>query len=237
MDKQVISSISEVKIEGFKCEFVRNVTSEKVAYMIYPSVSGFSSDWLRQMAECHGVSIAMIYVPVDLWNDVLTPWAEPPEAKGFTPFAGDASQFYETLTSKIIPATDRELSLSTVSERDLIGVSLSGLFTLWQWLQHDLFKSIACLSGSFWYNGFIDWFDSQTIIQKTGKAYFLLGVDEPKAKIKAYHTVGVNTEAVVARLKTAGIDTRFDWVPGNHFSNPIPRAERAMDALFGDTKC
>lgn len=79
--------------------------------------------------------------------------------------------------------------------------------------------------------GFIDWFSKQTIPHKQGKAFFLLGTEEPKSHIKAYRSVGVNTEKIVTDLKKAGIDTTFEWVPGNHFANPMERAERAFSHL------
>lgn len=37
---------------------------------------------------------------------------------------------------------------------EMAGVSLSGLFALWQWLMNDTFRNIISLSGSFWYAGF-----------------------------------------------------------------------------------
>lgn len=226
--------IKNFQIDSYACTAAVGQQSAKVVYMIYPHVDGFTDAWLGEMSLRCGVTIVMVYVPLDRWNDDLTPWPEAAEAKGFQPFGGKAADFYNELVTKIIPSAETTLGLSGITRRDLIGVSLAGLFTLWQWMQHDVFTSIGCLSGSFWYEGFIEWFENQQIPQKSGKAYFLLGTAEPKAKIMAYRSVGVNTEAVVKRLQSAGIACRFDWVPGNHFANPLPRAERALDALFGN---
>lgn len=225
--------VRKIQIDSYTCDVAVNSASYKVAYMIYPHVDGFSSEWLEKMSSRFGISIVMVYVPLEKWNDDLTPWPEPAEAKGkgFQPFAGDAGQFYSELTAKIIPEVEKVLGPAKVSERDLVGVSLAGLFTLWQWMQFYTFTSIACLSGSFWYEGFMSWFENREIPQNKGKAYFLLGTAEPNAKIKAYQSVGVNTEAISNRLKSSGIECRFDWVPGNHFANPIPRAEKALGYL------
>lgn len=224
--------VKKIQIDSYTCDAVVNTTTSKVAYLIYPQVNCFTADWLEGMSSKCGVSIVVVYVPINRWNDDLTPWPEPPEAKGFQPFAGNAAQFYNELTTKIIPEAEKALGLTKVAGRDLIGVSLAGLFTLWQWAQFDTFTSIACLSGSFWYDGFMSWFENREILAKKGKAYFLLGTAEPKARIKEYQPVGVNTEAIVNRLKSVGTECQFDWVPGNHFSNPKPRAEKALEYLY-----
>lgn len=222
-----------IQTDGYTLDCVAGGNSGRVVYMIYPAVSVFTPGWLEDKAARYGVSVVVVYVPADRWNDDLTPWPEPPEAKGFEPFAGRGAGFFSELTEKIIPAAEKALDVAAVSERDLAGVSLAGLFTLWQWLQHTTFSSIACLSGSFWYDGFIEWFDGIEIPRRQGKAYFLLGVDEPKAKIKAYRSVGANTDAVVARLRGSGINVEYDSVPGNHFSDPVGRAEKALAGLLG----
>lgn len=208
--------------------------SRKAVYMIYPLIEGISSSWLEDMSATHGVSLVMVYVPADRWNDYLTPWPEPGEAPGCPPFGGEAANFLDVLKTQVIPASEKAIGITDIAERHLIGVSLSGLFALWQWMTDSTFSSIACLSGSFWYAGFMDWFNSQPVPAKEGKAYFLLGRQEPNAKTKAYQSVGVNTEAVVARLKAAGINVTFNWVPGDHFANPLSRAARALAALFPD---
>lgn len=211
--------------------------SRDVAYMIYPDTDNiFPDNWLTSLATKHNVNIAIIYIPLNRWNDMLTPWPEPSEASGpsFTPFAGDAAETIKMLQTEIIPQVEAKLNLTGEIRRNLIGVSLSGLFILWQWILYPTFHSIACLSGSFWYTGFLNWFNNQTIPKKDGKAYFLLGKQEPKAPIKAYQSVGVNTEAIVNRLQSLGIQTQFDWVPGAHISNPMPRAERAFDYLYSN---
>lgn len=214
-----------------KCSCVANAASSRVVYMIYPAVSGFTAEWLEQQAAKTGSSIVMVYVALDKWNDYLTPWPEPGETAKAQPFGGQASEFLHALVTEIIPRAEVALGLESVTERDLVGVSLAGLFTLWQWAQSDTFRSIACLSGSFWYEGFVEWFERQTIAGKSGKAYFLLGTEEPKTTVKAFKPVGVNTETIVDDLRRDGVDVSFDWVPGNHFADPQRRAEMALSHL------
>lgn len=224
--------VTKNNIKGFECHCSPNETSSTITYLIYPELAEMEDAWLERMAEEHAVSVAAVYVPADQWNDALTPWPEPGEAKGCPPFAGKSKEFLKILQNDIIPGVEKENALNNLKERDLIGVSLGGLFTLWQWLVCDTFHSIACLSGSFWYVGFIDWFEKQTIPFKGGKAYFLLGEEEPHAHVKAFQSVGVNTEKIVEILKEKDIDVKFEWVEGNHFSRPVHRAEKAFAALY-----
>lgn len=221
--------VTKINIKGYQCHVVGNPESETLTYMLYPALEQLEDKWLERMAAIHKINLAMVYVPAQDWNNSLTPWPEPPEAKGFDPFGGDAPQFLELLQKEILPAVESKVK---IKERDLMGVSLSGLFTLWQWMLCDTFRNIASLSGSFWYEGFKEWFDSLAIPHKSGKAYFLLGEEEPKAHIVAYQSVGVNTLHVVEKLKNTGINVTFEWVPGNHFSRPVHRAEKALDNLY-----
>lgn len=223
--------IKNIKIEDIGCTCVASNASKRIVYMIYPLVDVFTEDWLEEQAEKCGSSLVVVYVPLDKWNDYLTPWPEPGETPKAEPFAGEGAEFLKTIQETIIPQSEKALDIENVEGRNLLGVSLGGLFTLWQWILSDTFRSIACLSGSFWYTGFMEWFEKQIIPHKQGKAYFLLGKEEPKAHVKAYRSVGVNTENIVAALEKAGIDTTFALVPGNHFANTLQRTEKALQFL------
>ncbi|MCH5320005.1 MAG: hypothetical protein J1E38_09915 [Paramuribaculum sp.] len=224
--------IQKFNIDDIACDLVKYGDAAKIAYMIYPGVEPLPASWIQQTAVSFDVSIAVLYVPGDQWDNYLTPWPAPGETKNSNPFLGQATEFLQRLKNEIIPEVEKRLGMSVEPERNLIGVSLSGLFTLWQWLLGQTFKSIACLSGSFWYPGFIDWFMKQPLTGKEGQAFFLLGKKEPGAWLKEYRSVGKNTEAIVDRLKLSGIATDFVWVPGDHFADPLGRAHLAFQALF-----
>ena len=220
-----------LQVRDLKCDVYGDVVADRIVYLIYPMVVKMPDSLISELSSKYGVSIAVVYVPSDQWNNYLTPWPEPPEEKGFDPFGGKADEFLGILKDEIVPEVEKSQGAKSPT-RYLVGVSLSGLFTLWQWMRCDLFDSIASLSGSFWYAGFMDWFDSIPVPQKKGRAYFLLGVDEPHAKIQAYRSVGANTESVVSRLKGAGLDVVLNWVSGNHFSDPEGRLRKAFAGLL-----
>lgn len=221
----------QVKSGGLDCVCAPYTESSRIIYMIYPALVPFKHEWIREMSDKYKTPIAVVYIPADGWNDMLTPWAEPGETHDSPPFAGKGETTLKILQDQVIPEVEKSLGLENIEERNLIGVSLSGLFTLWQWIKCDTFKSIACLSGSFWYPDFLQWFEKQPIPVKTGSSYFLLGEKEPKAWIKAYRSVGVNTETIVKDLQSHGIPVTFQWVPGDHFADPTGRAEHALKFL------
>ena len=191
------------------------------------------SEWIEPAAEKYGVTIVVI-TGMD-WQNVFSPWPAPGVPKGDPDFKGESPEFLKILQSQVIPEIERGLQVNTDVERTLVGVSMSGLFALWQWMKCDTFRNIASLSGSFWYDGFIEWMQSIQIPHKTGKGFFLLGDQESHSYVKAFNSVGINTAEIVRILKSAGIDAEFESVPGNHFANGIPRLEKAFNALYTDT--
>ena len=166
------------------------------------------------------------------WETVFSPWPAKGVPKGSPDFKGKSPEFLDALEQSVIPKVEYALGISESVERTLIGVSMSGLFALWQWMLCDVFKNIASLSGSFWYEGFLEWFRSQPIPKKIGDAFFLLGDQESKSKVKAFNSVGAATQTIVDIIKEAGIKVVYESVPGDHFSNPIPRLNAAFAALF-----
>lgn len=205
-----------------------NPESDRIAYILYPM--DVLDGWIEAAAREHQVSIVVV-TNMD-WDNDLTPWPAPGQPKGCPDFKGDALEFLKTLTEVVVPEIDRRYSLPKDIERALVGVSLSGLFTLWQWPLSRMFKDIATLSGSYWYNGFEDWVLQHTFSDKKGKCYMLLGKDEPYSSTPAFRKVGVCTENIVGYLRRQGVKVTYDIVPGNHFQYGIERLNMAFDHLF-----
>ncbi len=217
-----------IKIGNLNCLCSANGSADKIVYILYPL--DYLSDWIEPAAKKYGVKIVVI-TGMD-WQNVFSPWPAPGVPKGTADFKGESPEFLKLLQTEVIPKVEQSLGIPQNSERTLVGVSMSGLFTLWQWMICDTFRNIASLSGSFWYEGFIEWFRSQPNPHKSGKAFFLLGDKEAKSKIKAFNIVGANTAEIVETLKKDGVDTVFESVPGDHYADAIPRLNAAFDALF-----
>lgn len=220
---------STYNIAGLKCLCSKYPDSSRITYVLYP-MDDLLDNWIEGAAERYETSICVITGMN--WDGDLTPWPAPAVPAGSAPFLGNAARFLKTLQTEVLPQIESELEITLPPERNLVGVSLSGLFTLWQWLQCSTFQSIACLSGSFWYEGFDQWVHATPIPLKTGHAFFLLGDREAQSPVKAFQSVATNTADIIGYLRAHGIDATFQSVPGNHYANPIPRLNDAFQSLL-----
>lgn len=220
--------VRKLEIDGLDCLCCPSDNKEKNAYILYPM--DILADWIEPAEAKYNTTIAVI-TGMD-WQNVFSPWSAKGVPKGSPDFKGEAQEFLDLLQHSVIPQIEKELGLSATPERTLFGVSMSGLFALWQWMLCDTFTNIACLSGSFWYEGFADWMRNRHIPAKTGKAYFLLGNQEATSKVKAFATVAENTKKIINMLDRHDIRTEFQSVPGNHYADPIARLENAFTAIY-----
>lgn len=216
----------DLKIAGLDC-LCTTRRSDRITYILYPL--DMLNDWVEGAAMRFGTTIAVI-TGMD-WQNVFSPWPAAGVPEGTPDFLGESPEFLKLLQSEVLPGIERVLGVLPDVDRTLVGVSMSGLFTLWQWMLCDTFRNIASLSGSFWYEGFMEWFKGKRIPRKPGKAFFLLGQREPQSKVSAFAPVGTNTLEIVSSLESAGINTSFEWVPGDHFADPVPRLNAALEAL------
>lgn len=205
-------------------------TTDRICYILYP-FDGLGG-WIEEASEKFGVSIAAIS-GMD-WDDDLTPWPAKGEPPGCPDFSGDARAFLTKLTDVVLPEVERRTGISPDAERTLAGVSLSGLFTLWQWMIDDTFDNVISLSGSFWYDGFVEWIKSRPVPKKSGRAYFLLGDKEARTNVKAFQSVQTDTAEIIDYLHAGGIDDTFELVPGNHYQYGEQRLTRAFTWMFGE---
>ena len=205
-------------------------SSNKICYMILPEgIKGELCDGLKALSEKHGISIAIVE-DVD-WNDDLTPWLAAGVFKKAKPFGGKAASFLNKLTDEIIPKTEKELGIED-AERTILGVSLSGLFAVWSAFNTDVFTNIISISGSLWYDGFVEWMKEQTPSSQLKKVCMLLGEKEKNSKEKRMATVEERTLAAADILKAKSqAVVSFELVEGTHFSPILPRLERAMMVL------
>ena len=77
------------------------------------------------------------------------------------------------LTHQIIPFTEEKLGY-VPKFHGIAGYSLAGLFALWSVYQTDLFDWAASISGSLWFDGFLEFMKANT--PKVKFIYFSLGI-------------------------------------------------------------
>ena len=188
------------------------------------------SEGLQGLSEKYAVSIVVI--PGVNWNDDLTPWPADGVFKKAKPFGGYASSFLDKLVNEVIPETERRLGVLD-AERTILGVSLSGLFAVWAAFNTDAFANIISISGSLWYDGFVDWMNENTPSSKVKKVCMLLGEKEKNAKDKRMATVEEKSVLAANILKTkTDAAVSFELVEGTHFSPILPRLARAFEISF-----
>lgn len=204
-------------------------SADRVCYILYP-FEGLG-EWIEEAAQKYDLTIVGV-TGMD-WDDDLTPWPAQGQPPGSPDFRGRGPAFLKTLTTQVLPQVEQKLGISAGAERTLVGVSLSGLFTLWQWMIDDTFHNIISLSGSFWYEGFAEWIKTHPVPKKTGRAYFLLGNQEARTNVKAFQPVQTDTVEIVNYLHNNGINDHFDLVPGNHYQYGLQRLNRSFVWMFG----
>lgn len=172
----------------------------------------------------------LISVPVAEWNDSLTPWPAAGVYRGEPDFGGQAPQTLAELTGKVIPSIEQQSGL-TPSARAICGYSLGGLFALYALTHCDSFVACACLSGSVWYEGWVDHLRNLQP-QLTGSfAYLSLGTKERKAARPILKTVQDRMEECATILQDAGCQVDYRTGPGNHFQNIPERYKAGLESL------
>lgn len=212
-----------------KCIYCKCEESDKVVYVLYPMDT--LESWIKDASGRYRANIVVI-TGMD-WDNDLTPWKAPGVPAGTSPFQGNAPDFLKKLTENVIPEIEKDMGLHSTPPRTLVGVSLSGLFALWQWSLSSFFDNIATLSGSFWYKDFVEWIYSQSFAQKDGRCFMLLGNAEPHSGNPVFATVGKCTEDIVGYLRRQGVSVEFRMVEGNHYQYPIRRLDMALAELSG----
>ena len=201
---------------------ISNNGSDKICYIILPEKLKESEHaWLDSMAEefhCNFVVISGID-----WDNELTPWKAPGLKAGV--FGGKAQQFLDSLKGDFF-TIENSMRLNR-QKRYLVGVSLSGLFAVWATAKENLFEGVGSVSGSLWYDGFLEWMKGEKDFH-CSRYYFSLGEKEKEGKNKRLAAVEEATLEAVDMLKSIEKEVLFEYNEGNHFGPLIERIEKAI---------
>ena len=206
---------------------IASYPSDRICYVILPEkLKESEHQWLESMAARHeGYFVVISGVN---WEEDLTPWKAPGLKTG--EFSGKAQYFLEMLKGDLFFNLEISLQIKK-AERSLVGVSLSGLFAVWASLSTPLFSSVGSVSGSLWYDGFLEWMKKNTDTV-TGRYYFSLGDKEKDGKNKRLASVEETTLEAVDLLKSVGKEVTFEYNEGNHFGPLIERIEKAINNIM-----
>ena len=164
------------------------------------------------------------------WNNDMTPWKAPAVKEG--DFGGHAGQFLDRLKEDLFFNLESSLQIRN-PKRYLMGLSLSGLFTIWAAIRKPLFEGVASISGSFWYDGFTEWLMKQEEL-KCVRFYVSMGEKEKETKVKRFAGIEQDTMKVVETLMMKGAEVAFEVTEGGHNSPIIPRIEKSVVSFPGN---
>lgn len=166
------------------------------------------------------------------WNDDMTPWPAPALFKKSGDFGGFADAYLETIVKIIKPYIDTHYQVKAEPENTaLMGYSLGGLTSLYALYKYDVFGKIGSLSGSLWYDHWVDFMESHQPMNAAAKVYISLGTKEEESKNQRMAAVGKCTGKAVGILKDQLTDERnlkFEWNDGSHFTEIPQRYRRAL---------
>ena len=200
--------------------------SDDVCYVLLPErMKETDMNWLEEVVQKYPINI--VAISGMNWNDDLTPWKAPSLNPKEEDFKGKAKNFLSSLLCDLFINTEQSLRLNH-PKRHLIGISLSGLFALWATTETNKFNSVASISGSLWFDGFVEWFKEQELL---ADRYFLsLGDKEVKAKNERLASNGTCTESILQIIQDKSKEVTFISDEGNHFEFFKERLEKAISS-------
>ena len=182
------------------------------------------------MPGCPPVVLVSVNNPGGGLDDELSPWPAPAVWKGQAPYKGQAAAHLKWMTEECMSEVEDRLKATGILQQIpmIAGYSLAGLFALWAGWTSGNFARVASVSGSLWYPGFTDFIRDNAPTGHIGKVCISLGDRESHTRHPLMSQVDTCTAAVVEAVKARGINTVFEWNPGNHFDHPERRMARAI---------
>lgn len=188
----------------------------------------------RELPGCPPVVLVSVNNPGGGLDDELSPWPAPAVWKGQAPYKGQAAAHLKWMKEECMPEVEVRLRAMGILQQIpmIAGYSLAGLFALWAGWTSGNFARVASVSGSLWYPGFTDFIRDNAPAGHIGKVCISLGDRESHSRHPLMSQVDTCTAAVVDAVKTRGIDTVFEWNPGNHFDHPEQRMAGAIAEML-----
>lgn len=157
------------------------------------------------------------------WNADLSPWPAEKCFKGGIDFAGKGKAQLNWLNEAVA-----QLDPDDSAPRAILGYSLAGLFAVWAVAEGAPFQMAASVSGSLWYDGFVEYLRKNAAKFAGKRAYFSVGDKEAKTRNPRLCLVQECTEQAAKILEGAGAQTVFELNPGNHFVDSAKRCAKAV---------
>lgn len=165
------------------------------------------------------------------WNGDLSPRPAPRAFARGEDFAGNAPAYLAELTGAILPAVEARLP-APPRVRAIAGYSLAGLFALYAAWNSELFSRAASMSGSLWFEGFLDDLCAAPPRGGLERCYLSLGDRESASRNARLAAVGARTREARDLMEALGIAVTLETHPGGHFNDVQQRIEKGLLALL-----
>ena len=184
-----------------------------------------AADKRDAFSEC-AEGVLHAYIPIENWNEELSPWPSPP-VFGDAPFRDGAGKLLSFITDELIP----EIDTTCGKKRFVIaGYSLSGLFSLYAICRSDSFTAAAAVSPSVWFPGWIEFAGKEK--PHSEYVYLSLGDREEKTRNPVMATVGDCIRKTEKIFSDKGIRCSLEWNEGGHFKDPGLRMKKGIEAVL-----
>lgn len=175
--------------------------------------------------------------PLD-WNVDFTPWPASRLPGREADFRGGAPEFLDFLVAEAQPAVRQAFGIRSVPERTaLLGYSLGGLAAAFSLFTTGAFGRVGSLSGSLWYEGFLNYAESHPLCRTDVRVYLSLGKREEHTRNPVMAEVGECTrqmENLLCRRLAAPGQVRLEWNQGGHFHQVSERFVKALRWLMAE---
>ena len=235
----MLKSIKELQIADLSCSLYLppDYDSKQVHYpTIY--ING-EVPITEILAELKKMSVPPDFLLLSIkpqnWNDDFTPWKAPAFRDGEEAPAGNADAYLTKLITEIKPYMDEHYRTKKEPEENiLLGYSLGGLAALYAICKTNFFAKTGSLSGSLWYDGFIDFMEKQHFAGEKRRVYLSLGKKEAKSRNARMGQVAQCTQRMQSLLeKELGEENiTFEWNDGGHFHEIPNRFAKALRWLL-----
>lgn len=119
---------------------------------------------------------------------------------------------------EIILDSEKRLGIEE-AERAILSGSFPGLFSVWSTFETDASAAIISILDSLWYDGFVEWMETQVLSPEIRKVCVLLGEKEKSSNEKRMATVEERAVAAANTLK----EKTASRLPSSWLKKPISR--------------
>ncbi|HEY3425340.1 MAG TPA: alpha/beta hydrolase-fold protein [Negativicutes bacterium] len=164
---------------------------------------------------------AMIFVGIkpNNRNNEYTPWNAKAILDQHEDYGGQGATYLNFLANDLKPYIDKNYNtLSSPENTGIAGASFGGLISMYAaYLHPEAFGRIASISGSFWYERFIEFMQSNDIVPNGCKIYMDVGTMEGVTKKSLQKNMVARNQEAYAILLAKGLsqkDCRFVMAEG-----------------------